>query len=195
LHGAITDAVGQWEEWQRLSVDGGAPRLPSHLASVKGAYEQLATELRTLSAWVGWPLGGLDPGPLSTELASLIADKTTLYRLPELHRLKTGLATRGLSGLVVEMASRNLTVDQALECLEYVWLNSILESVSMADPRVGTFDGEALRRTVNGFRLADAQHIETAPVRIRRAVAERVTHRRLHSQPKVPQSVPAQSFW
>ncbi len=176
LHGAITDAVGQWGEWQRLSVDGGAPRLPSHLASVKGAYEQLATELRMLSAWVGWPLGGLDPGPLSTELASLIADKTTLYRLPELHRLKTGLATRGLSDLVVEMASRNLTVDQALECLEYVWLNSILESVSMADPRVGTFDGEALRRTVNGFRLADAQHIETAPVRIRRAVAERVTH-------------------
>src|SRR6266511_2989184 len=82
-------AARQQEEWRRLSVDGGAPRPPSHLASVKAAYEQLATELRALSAWVGWPLGGLDPGALSTQLSSLIADKTTLYRLPELHRLKT----------------------------------------------------------------------------------------------------------
>jgi very-short-patch-repair endonuclease len=178
LHGAIVDASRQREIWRRRSTDGGAPRPPSHLASVKAAYEQLATELRALSAWVGWPLSGVDPGALSTQLSSLIADKTTLYRLPELHRLRTGLAARGLSDLVVEMASRNLTVDQALECLEYVWLSSILESVSMADPRVGTFDGEALRRTVNGFRLADAQHIETTPVRIRRAVAERVTRMR-----------------
>ena len=40
---------------------------------------------------------------------------------------------------------------------------------------MGTFDGEALRRTVRGFRTTDARHIESAPVRIRRAVAERVT--------------------
>jgi very-short-patch-repair endonuclease len=175
LHRAIVDASRQREIWRRRSIDGGAPRAPSHLASVKAAYEQLATEVRALSAWVGWPLGGLDLEGLSTQLSSLIADKATLYRLPELHRLKMGLAARGLSALVMEMASRNLTVDQALECLEYVWLNSILETVSMTDPRVGTFDGEALRRTVNRFRHADAQHIETAPVRIHRAVAERVT--------------------
>src|SRR6266516_4232883 len=166
---------GAGEEWRGRSVDGGAPRLPSHLATVEGAYAQFATELRALSEWVGWPLGGLAPEALSTQLSSLIADKTTLYRLPELHRLKTGLAARGLSAVVAEMASRNLTVDQTLGCLEYVWLSSILESVSMADRRVGTFDGATLRRTVNGFRLADTQHIETAPVRISRAVAEQVT--------------------
>ncbi len=175
LHRAIVDASRQREIWRRRSFDGGAPRPPSHLASVKAAYEQLATEVRALNAWVGWPLDGLDLEGLSMQLSSLIADKATLYRLPELHRLKTGLARRGLSALVMEMASRNLAVDQALECLEYVWLSSILESVSLADRTVGTFDGEALRRTVNRFRLADAQHIETAPVRIRRAVAERVT--------------------
>src|SRR6266542_4044415 len=169
LHGAIVDASRQREVWWRRSFDRRAPRPPSQLASVKAAYEQLATELRALSAWGGWPLGGLDSEGLSTPLSSLIADKTTLYRLPELHRLRMRLAADGLSALVVEMASRNLTVDQALECLEYV---------SMADRRVGTFDGEALRRTVNGFRLADTQHIETAPVRIRRAVAERVTRAR-----------------
>ncbi len=176
LHSAIAAAARQQEEWRTRSVDGGAPRPPSQLASVKGLYGQLATELRALGARVGWPLGNLDPEALSTQLSSLIADKTTLYRLPELHRLKTELDARGLSTLIVEMASRNLTVDQALKCLEYVWLSSILESVAMTDRRVGTFDGEALRRTVSGFRLADAQHIETAPVRIRRAVAERVTH-------------------
>ena len=175
LHRAIVDASRQREIWRRRSFDGGAPRPPSHLASVKAAYEQLATEVRALNAWVGWPLDGLDLEGLSMQLSSLIADKATLYRLPELHRLKMGLARRGLSALVMEMASRNLAVDQALECLEYVWLSSILESVSLADRTVGTFDGEALRRTVNRFRLADAQHIETAPVRIRRAVAERVT--------------------
>jgi hypothetical protein len=50
LHGAIVDASRQREVWRRRSFDGGAPRPPSQLASVKAAYEQLATELRALSA-------------------------------------------------------------------------------------------------------------------------------------------------
>ncbi len=178
LHGAVAAAASQQEEWRRLSVDGEVPRLPTDLAGVQGAYGQLSTELRALEAWVGWPLGALDPDAVSAQLTSLLADKTTLYRLPELNRLKEALTARGLSSVVAEMASRNLTVDQSLDCLEYVRLTSILESVSMTDSRVGTFDGEALRRTVHGFRHADTQHIESTPVRIRRAVAERVTRAR-----------------
>jgi very-short-patch-repair endonuclease len=178
LYSAVNSAAAQQEEWRTLSVDGGIPRLPTELSGVTGAYGQLSTELRALGAWVGWSLSALAPEALSTELSSLIADTTTLYRLPELHRLRTALAARGLAALIAQMASRNLTVDQSLECVEYVWLSSILESVSIGDERVGTFDGEALRRTVRGFRTADTQHIETAPVRIRRAVAERVTRAR-----------------
>jgi very-short-patch-repair endonuclease len=75
---------------------------------------------------------------------------------------------------LAELRQRNLTVDQAVACLGFVWHSSVLETVSLADPEVGTFDGAAYSRTVAEFRAADARHIETTPARIRRAVAEHV---------------------
>jgi nucleoside-diphosphate-sugar epimerase len=75
---------------------------------------------------------------------------------------------------VTELRQRNLTVDQAVACLRFVWHSSVLDAVSLADPEVGTFDGVAHSRTVAEFRAADTRHIETTPARIRRAVAEHV---------------------
>lgn len=98
-----------------------------------------------------------------------------LYKLPELHRLRSALLARDLGPLMAEMELRGMSTDQALGCLEQVWLASILETVSLSDRRIGAFDGEAHRRTVAEFREADASHIATAPTRVRRAVAERAT--------------------
>ena len=90
------------------------------------------------------------------------------------------------------MRNRQLSVSQALECLRFVWLSSILESVSLADTRIGAFDGTARSRTVAEFRTADVRHIETAPIRIQRAVAEHITAAR-DAYPKESQLVAAQA--
>ena len=65
--------------------------------------------------------------------------------------------------------------DQATACFEHVWLSSILQTVSIADPWIGSFDGQAHSRIVAEYRAADRQHVETAATRVRRAVAEHAT--------------------
>jgi len=103
-----------------------------------------------------------------------IDDRETLYKLPELYRLTSALQGAGLLGILSELKVRNLTVDQSVACLRFVWQSSILEAVNLADPEIGTFDGSAYTRTVDEFRVADIRHISTTPARIRRAVAENV---------------------
>ena len=73
------------------------------------------------------------------------------------------------------MTLRQLSTDQALACADQVWMSSVLESVSMSDPRVGAFDGRAQLRTVTEFGKADRAHIISSATRVRRAVAENAT--------------------
>jgi hypothetical protein len=58
-------------------------------------------------------------------------------------------------------------------------LSSILETVSVADQRVGAFDGDAHRRVVEEYRIADHAHLKSTSLRVRRAVAEHATTRRV----------------
>ena len=132
-----------------------------------------------------WP-GGLVPTawpscrfPSSRpDLQALLADTQTLSKLPELSRLRTALRGAGLWPLVEEIAHRNLTTDQALACLEQVWLSSILDTVSVADPRIGAFDGQAHLRTVAEFRPPTEPTSQHRAARVRRAVAENATRAR-----------------
>jgi len=55
---------------------------------------------------------------------------------------------------------------------EHAWLSSVLETVSLADPVIGAFDGAAHSRVVEEFCDADRAHRDSGPDRIRRAVAE-----------------------
>src|ERR1019366_2939644 len=115
--------------------------------------------------------GGGGPPPL-------LADTQTLYKLPELARLRTALGGAGLGPLIEEINHRHLSTDLALASAEHVWLSSVLDTVSVADPRVGAFDGQAHLRTVAQFGVADRAHIDTTAVRVRRAVAENATRPR-----------------
>ena len=172
---AVTTAAAQAERWAQVSVDGGSPRLPSDLAGTEGAYGQLSNELRALGAYVGSDLEHVASEALSERLAALAADTETIFKLPELTRLRTGLRRAGLADLVDELTARNLDVDGALAALESVWIASILEHISINDPAVGTFDGAAASRNVTEFATADKTHIASGPQRVRRAVAERIT--------------------
>ena len=134
---------------------------------------------RALAAWVATAdLGQLSIPQLTARLQALTADTQTLFKLPELARLRAALHHAGMAPLIDEITHRDLTIDQALACVRQVWLASILDTASAADPRVGAFDGQAHLRTVAQFRAADKTHIDTAAVRVRRAVAENATRAR-----------------
>ncbi|MGH9293205.1 MAG: AAA domain-containing protein, partial [Acidimicrobiales bacterium] len=175
VHQTLAEARELLVDWQSVCTDGGIPRLPSDLDGAEGTYGQLRTELGHLERAISQSeLEELEPEQLVNRLRMFIADRTTLNKLPELYRLTVALQGTGLADLLAELRQRNLTVDQAVACLGFVWHSSILDAVSLADPEVGTFDGPAHSRTVTEFRAADARHIDTTPARIRRAVAEDV---------------------
>ncbi len=175
LRRALSEARDLLVAWRRVSTDGGVPRLPPDLRGAEGTYGQLVAELAHLERALGQrELEALGPEQLAGRLQEFIADRETLYKLPELSRLAAALQGAGLQGLLVELRQRNLTVDQAIVCLRFIWHSSILDALSLADPEVGTFDGSAHSRTVSEFRGSDVRHISTTPARIRRAVAENV---------------------
>lgn len=175
LHAAISEAASLHLEWRTACTDGGIPRLPSDLDGARGTYGQLLTEIEHLGRALGQDeLEELDPSDLEARLRVFIADRETLFKIPELTRLLGNLENAGLSSMLDELSSRNLTVDQAVSCFRFVWRASALDAISIVDPDVGTFDGEAHSRIVSEFRHLDLAHIATTPERIRRAVAEHI---------------------
>jgi very-short-patch-repair endonuclease len=175
LHAALLNTRSLVADWQAVCTDGGLPRLPDDLVGAEGTYGQLVTEINHLERALGQSeLERLGPDELAGRLHIFIDDLETLYKLPELYSLTESLQSAGLLGLLAELRARNLAMDQSLACLRFVWRSSILDTVSLADPEIGTFDGVAHSRMVEEFRGADLQHIASTPARIRRAVAENV---------------------
>jgi very-short-patch-repair endonuclease len=175
LYGALVGAKALLSDWQPVCTDGGIPRLPPDLVGAEGTYGQLLAELNQLERALGQSeLEELGPEQLADRLRVFINDRETLYKLPELYRLTVALQGAGLLGLLSELKDRNLAVDQSVACLRFVWRSSVLDAVSLTDPEIGTFDGDAYTRTVEEFRSSDMRHIATTPARIRRAVAENV---------------------
>jgi very-short-patch-repair endonuclease len=176
LYTAVAAAAVQAADWHQAATDNRGPRQLPGLADAESALAKLHAELTALAGWACLPdVDRLGLSDLLVHVRALLADADTLYKLPELARLRSALAGRGLLPLVEEIARRRLTTDQALACLEQVWLASILETVMFADPRAGAFDGPAQLRTVAAFAHADRGHIGTTALRVERAVAENAT--------------------
>ncbi len=176
LHQAVVAAAAQLDAWRSAATDGRGPQLPADLASAEGAFSQLHSEMADLARWACLPdIDQLSISGFQAQVQALLADTETLYRLPELARLRGALRNKGLLPLVEEMSHRRLTADDASACLEHVWLSSILETVMFTDRRVGAFDGPAHLRTVGAFTTADREHIGSTARRVQRAVAENAT--------------------
>ena len=109
----------------------------------------------------------LGPEQLAARLRVFMAERTTLNRLPELWRLSQVFEAFYLTRLVAEMQSRNLTTQQAAECLSFVWHSSVLDTLTLHDPQLANFDGPTHSRVVEEFRKADMRHIKTTPARIK----------------------------
>jgi very-short-patch-repair endonuclease len=176
LLAALSRATALSVSWCQLRTDEGQPRMPSDLAGAKGAYHQLLDELRALAVYAGLTdLEQQSAEGLTKRLSALASDTETLSKLPELSRLRSSLRRTRLDQLLDDLSARNLDVDQALATLAWVWLTSLLTRIQLSDLRVGGFERTAHDRNVREFSAADRAHIASGPLRVRRAVAERIT--------------------
>jgi len=165
--------------WRRYAVDDGPPRLPGDLDGARTDYLALSSALRSVGANAALlELETRTPAAVADQLDRLLAHVDELEQLPEIHRLWRKLVDAGFGATLAEVAERGLDAEAARRCLRYVWLSSVFDELRSEHPEIARFNGDAHRATVEAFRRADADHIESAPQRIRRLVAERVTEAR-----------------
>jgi very-short-patch-repair endonuclease len=157
----------------------GTPRAPAAATECQASYAHLLDRLDQLGARAAQPgLAELRTEDCEQLLNRLDADRATLARLPELHRLRSCLQSAGLTEFVAAMAGRQAAEDFAARAFWYAWLRSILDQLSLTDLWIGGFLAEAHSRTVREFSDGDRRHIETSPARVRRAYAENAVRAR-----------------
>jgi very-short-patch-repair endonuclease len=174
LYEAAVGALESKRHWTEIGSNGNQPAYPGNLAELSAEYQTMTDELERLSKLID-PQENLAQRAEAECLAlldELIDDRQTLYRVPELRQLEAEFAAVGVDALVDEMSVRALSDDDALDCLRFAWLMSILDEVQLSDPRIGTFDGTHHSRTVEEFRGGDKAHFLATAQRIRRAYAE-----------------------
>jgi hypothetical protein len=133
----------------------------------------LLGQLARLEAWSAQPgLAEMPAEDCQHALNRLDADRGTLAKLPELHRLRASMTAAGLGEFVAAMAARQASEDFAVRAFWYAWLHSILDYLSLTDLSVGSFSAEAQQKAVREFSDGDRRHMETTSARVRRAYAE-----------------------
>ena len=169
------DSARQWSELGGR----GMPRTPRSLPEIRASYEHLLVLLAQLEAWSGQPgMAGMRTEDCQHALDRLDADRGTLAKLPELHRLRTSLIAAGLGEFVAGMTAPQASEEYAIRAFWYAWLHSILDHLSLTDLSVGSFSGEAHQKAVREFSHGDRHHIETTSARVRRVYAENAVRAR-----------------
>ena len=166
---AARDGARQWA----ARGGQGTPSATRALAECQASYQHLLGQLAQLEAWAGQPgMVQMPAADCQRLLDRLDADRATLVRLPELHRLRASLQAAGLGEFVAWMAARQASEEFAVRAFWYAWLRSVLEHLSLTDLQVGAFVAAAHDKAVREFTDGDRYHIGTTSARVRRAYAE-----------------------
>ena len=160
--------------WRQASANGRPPEQAlTGVEAATAAYERVVTLLQHLDDATGSPVGRAQPlDRIEAALDRLDRERTMLMRFPELHRLEDAIRRPGLGAVLDEVCSRGASPETAASMLEHTWLASILERVTIGQPALAQFDGEALTAAGRQFRDADRDHIAIGKDRVKRAWAE-----------------------
>lgn len=172
LDEACEDARHELSLWRELAGEG-IPDAPADVDALRAPYRHLLERLRQVENWTGISdLTDVPVADLEQLLDRLLTDHATLVKLPELHRLETGILATGLGEFLAEMKKRQVSEEFAIQSLRYSWLQSMLDHISLSDLLIGTFTAESHERVIDDFKIGDRTHIETSAARIKRLCAE-----------------------
>ncbi len=167
-------ACAELEAWQAL---GGvaAPTVPTN-DGLAGLFGELKSQLVTIEQLTRLEnLSELPADELEELVRSLVEDRPTLVKLPELYQLGIVFTNNGLEPFVAEMRERGASEERAVNSFRFAFLQSVLDDLAVADLAVEAFSPQRHEATIKDFRAGDNDHIETTPDRIRRLAAERAT--------------------
>lgn len=164
--------------WAEKSTDGRGPRSVDNLEAVT-SYQILSEQLRALGAYLASEdIFAVPIVNAGSQLADLVDDTKTLFRLPKLRRLEGELRAWGLGPVLVDLASVKLGSEECLAGLDFVWYSSLHEQLALTDARIGSFDASVHSRNAKQFRSLDRRHIGDSAARVKRVAAERAIRAR-----------------
>ena len=170
---AIATLDEQVREWRRHCQDADrSPQAPEGAGRLHERFTEMAAALAELSENVNRSeLLGLSLEKLRSILETMISQQPVAARLPRLKGLE-GLFADGGVGQIVAAIGSSIPVEVATEAVAFVWLQGVWAELSLEEPRLAGFVGEAHNRSRDEFARLDAQHLLRNPERIKRVAAE-----------------------
>ncbi len=161
--------------WSEFSAEG-LPRVPQGLDDaidgVTAAAESLASlqkyGLLTESDTTAKPVPAL-----AETLDRLASSSDVAQKLPRIRELESGFRIAEVMSLL-EQAGNSYPAHMAARAVEHAWLSRVLEDLSFTDPRLSGFDSDRATRVRDEFAQFDRQHLNVAPMRLRRRIAQSV---------------------
>ncbi|EWS99616.1 DNA helicase [Intrasporangium oryzae NRRL B-24470] len=179
LHDELVAAAEQRKNWYALVGGGGRPEISPRLEEGLELLAGLRSDLDWLRERLrpgrdGRDLTRIPLGELRDLLAQLASRPERIAVLPQVTTTLDELRTIGLSALVDDLAARGVATDDVSAEVEHVWWASLAQEITVRDPSYGAHNGDALRRDVADFVVADHAHQQATVARVRAAVARSV---------------------
>ena len=164
----------------RTSGSTGHPRPFVDLPAFAAAATQLRDALTAFAALAGAPallVATFDE--IEGQLTAYAGDLPTLAKLPRIRTLTDTLEIAGFEPALDHLAALpTCTADNAERVVRGVWHRSVIDAITLGDPRLTRMSADRLNAARAQFAEADSKHIDSTSARVRRACAARALQRR-----------------
>ena len=170
---AMVRVDAQVKEWQRYH--GGFAVRPQALEGASRMHErvtELASGLAGLAESINRPeLLERSFEELRRVLEAMASQHPVAARLPQIRELERRFDEAGI-GQIISAVGRSIPVEAATQAIAHVWLQGVWSELTLEEPRLAGFVGEAHSRSRDAFARLDSQHLKENPERIKRVSAE-----------------------
>ena len=163
----------QVSEWQRYCQGADkSPQAPEGAGRMHERVTEMGSALAELSESVNRPeFLELSFEELRFALETMASQQPVATRLPRMRELDVQFGNAGI-GQIVSAVGSSIPVEMATEAVACAWLQGVWSELTLEEPRLAGFVGEAHNRSRDEFARLDAQHLRQNPERIRRVAAE-----------------------
>ena len=171
----LEQAAKHLSAWSEFSAEG-LPRVPEGLDGVIDKVTAAAESLAALQKYGVLTDSDTTAEPvmaLAETLNRLAATPDVAQKLPRIRELESGFRAAEVMSLL-EQAGNSYPAPMAAHAVEHAWLSRVLEDLSFTDPRLSGFDSDRATRVRDEYAQFDRQHLDVAPMRLRRRIAQSV---------------------
>ncbi len=166
-------AKTQLGDWWAVTSAEVLPKWSPDCEALISAWSDVAEDLKGLvDAFPLRRFEDLQVGTLGKWLQDLAADGVTPAQLLRLQEIERSLAERGLAPVLADIRLRKPAAESWTDLLRYAWLASSIEEVQLSDTAVPAFRGRYHDEIASEFRSLDAERLDVAVQRVRRAHAQ-----------------------